>query len=249
VYAPSSSNGNAAGNTLEEAVLHGLLELVERDCVAIWWYNMLKKPSVDIESFGDIHVLKLLDVYNRLNRNVWVLDITNDIGIPTFVAVSSMKDKKKGNILMGFGCHLEARLGISRALVEMNQSLMVCQHSDDSVTRNWYQNATCEKLSYMVPDEELAVKRKEDYPQFRGNDVLKKILKCEKTLEQCGLEVLVLDQTRPSIGLPVVKVVVPGLRHFWPRFAPGRLYDVPVQMGWVQTPLQEEDLNPIPMFL
>jgi ribosomal protein S12 methylthiotransferase accessory factor len=60
---------------------------------------------------------------------------------------------------------------------------------------------------------------------------------------------LVLDQTRPDIGLPVVKVLVPGLRHFWARYAPGRLYDVPVQMGWLAQPLREEQLNPVPMFL
>ncbi|BAF60458.1 MAG: hypothetical protein K6T66_14980 [Peptococcaceae bacterium] len=48
--------------------------------------------------------------------------------------------------------------------------------------------------------------------------------------------------------MPVVKVVVPGLRHFWARFAPGRLYDVPAGMGWLKEPLREEDLNPIPMF-
>jgi len=58
-----------------------------------------------------------------------------------------------------------------------------------------------------------------------------------------------LDQTRPDVGLPVVKMVVPGLRHFWARFAPGRLYDVPVQMGLLQQPLAEAELNPIPMFL
>jgi oxazoline/thiazoline synthase len=43
-------------------------------------------------------------------------------------------------------------------------------------------------------------------------------------------------------------VIVPGLRHFWARFATGRLYDVPVQMGWLCAPLTEEQLNPIPMF-
>jgi ribosomal protein S12 methylthiotransferase accessory factor len=49
--------------------------------------------------------------------------------------------------------------------------------------------------------------------------------------------------------MPVVKVVVPGMRHFWPRFAPGRLYHVPVQLGWLPRPTDEGDLNPIPMFL
>ena len=45
------------------------------------------------------------------------------------------------------------------------------------------------------------------------------------------MEMLVLDQTRPDIGLPVVKVIVPGMRQFWARFAPGRLFDVPVALG------------------
>jgi ribosomal protein S12 methylthiotransferase accessory factor YcaO len=63
------------------------------------------------------------------------------------------------------------------------------------------------------------------------------------------MEMLVLDQTRPDIGLPVVKVIVPGLRHFWRRLGPGRLYDVPVKLGWLEKPLAEEKLNPIAVFL
>ena len=63
------------------------------------------------------------------------------------------------------------------------------------------------------------------------------------------MEVLVLDQTRPEIGLNVVRVIVPGLRHFWPRFAPGRLYDVPVKMQWLKQAQKESELNPIGMFL
>ena len=50
------------------------------------------------------------------------------------------------------------------------------------------------------------------------------------------------------MGLPVVKVVVPGLRHFWARYGSGRLYDVPVRMGQLPQPLTEEQLNPIPIF-
>ena len=61
------------------------------------------------------------------------------------------------------------------------------------------------------------------------------------------MELLVLDQTRPDIGMPVVRVVVPGLRHFWQRFAPGRLYDVPVEMGRCDSPLAEDELNPVPV--
>ena len=72
---------------------------------------------------------------------------------------------------------------------------------------------------------------------------------CQALVEGQGMEMMVLDQTRAEIGLPVVKVIVPGLRHFWARYAPGRLYDVPVRLGWLPAPTPEEELNPIPMFL
>ena len=47
----------------------------------------------------------------------------------------------------------------------------------------------------------------------------------------------------------MVKVVVPGMRHFWVRLAPGRLYDVPVELGWLEKPNEEAELNPIAMFI
>ena len=53
------SNGNAAGNTLEEAVLQGFLELVERDAVALWWYNRVQRPGVDLDSFDDPYLDRL----------------------------------------------------------------------------------------------------------------------------------------------------------------------------------------------
>ncbi len=63
------------------------------------------------------------------------------------------------------------------------------------------------------------------------------------------MEMLVLDQTRPDIGLRVAKVIVPGMRHMWKRFGAGRLYDAPVKMGWLKEPLTEEQLNPFPMWM
>ena len=87
------------------------------------------------------------------------------------------------------------------------------------------------------------------YLQRWTDDLRDDVLFCQELVEKNGMEMLVLDQTRPDIGLPVVKVIVPGLRHFWARFAPGRLYDVPVAQGWHPAPLSEEELNPVPMFL
>ena len=63
--------------------------------------------------------------------------------------------------------------------------------------------------------------------------------------QQAGVDFLVLDQTRPAIEAPLVRVIVPGLRHFYRGFAPGRVYNVPVNLRWCDRPLSEHELNAI----
>ena len=111
----------------------------------------------------------------------------------------------------------------------------------------WYKEATLANQPYLVPNSSLKPKVYLDYPEHYHSDLKQDVLSCVEIAASLGLETLVLDQTRPDIGLNVVKVIVPGLRHFWSRFAAGRLYDVPVQMGWLPEPLTEEQLNPVPM--
>jgi ribosomal protein S12 methylthiotransferase accessory factor len=89
----ADSNGNAAGNTLEEAILQGFMELVERDSVALWWYNRLKRPAVDLGSFDEPYLQALQDYYKTQQRDLWVLDITSDLNIPVFAAVSRRTDR------------------------------------------------------------------------------------------------------------------------------------------------------------
>jgi ribosomal protein S12 methylthiotransferase accessory factor len=67
---------------------------------------------------------------------------------------------------------------------------------------------------------------------------------CVEIARRAGLDFLVLDQTRADVEVPVVRVIVPGLRHFYRRFAPGRLYDVPVKLGLREHPTPEGDLTP-----
>jgi ribosomal protein S12 methylthiotransferase accessory factor len=72
---------------------------------------------------------------------------------------------------------------------------------------------------------------------------------CVDLARDHGLDVLVVDQSHPDVALAVARVVVPGLRHFWRRLGPGRLYDVPVRMGWLDAPLAEAQLNPLSVFI
>ena len=69
------------------------------------------------------------------------------------------------------------------------------------------------------------------YRAVEATDTREDVERCRALVEARGMEFLVLDQTRPDIGKPVTRVIVPGMRHFWARFAPGRLYDVSGQHG------------------
>lgn len=257
-FAMSCSNGGAAGNTIEEAILQGLLELIERDAVAIWWYNRLHKPGVAVESFGGSYLPDLADHYRRCyRRQAWALDLTSDLGIPVFVALSKVEGASEQAIHLGFGCHLDARIALERAFSEMTQMMAFAQYLEsngaaalnDPDTVNWLRSATVENQPYLVPDAGQPSSNLMTHRVQHSGDLLQDVDHCRAILEAQGMEVLVLDQTRAEIGMPVVKVVVPGLRHWWARFAPGRLYDVPVKMGWLNESLAEADLNPVRMFI
>ncbi len=252
-FCGGDSNGSAAGNTLEEAILQGFMELVERDCVALWWYNRIKRPAVDLDSFDEPYLLALKDYYQNQHRDLWVLDITNDLNIPCFAAFSRRTQGATEEILLGFGTHFDAKVAILRAVTEMNQTLGIDLDNgktkpDDPDWQYWLKEATLENQPYLVGDRNAPLKVYSDYPERCHDDLRQDVLTCIEIAAAQGMETLVLDQTRPDIGLNVVKVIIPGMRHFWSRFAPGRLYEVPVKMGWLPAPLTEEQLNPIPMF-
>lgn len=257
-YCWADSNGTAAGNSKEEAILQGFMELVERDCVALWWYNRVQRPAVDIDSFEQPYFQSLKQYYQSLDREFWVLDISNDFNIPAFAALSRRKNQTTEDIIYGFGAHFDPLMAITRALTEVNQVLpAVLSFNDDGSTnyscadelaKNWWQNATIKNQPYLLPDENLPPKTLNDYPQLGSNDLRDDVITCVDIAQERGLETLVLDQTRPDIGLNVVKVIVPGLRHFWKRWGKGRLYDLPVQLGQLARSRQENELNPYPIF-
>ena len=255
----ANSNGAAAGNTKEEAILQGFLEVVERDCAALWWYNAITRPAVNLDRFEEPYFQALKDHYQTLHRELWVLDITSDLNIPVFVAISRRTDTEIEDILFGFGAHFDPKIAILRALTEMNQMLYAVSWvapngnteypaDDGQGMVDWLKTATLANKPYLAPDTRLTPKVSADYPQLWGDDLRDDVMTCVEIAEKHGLEVLVLDQTRPDIGLNVVKVFVPGLRSFWNRFGPGRLYDIPVKMGWLPKPLTEEQLNPVSIF-
>ena len=253
----ATSSGNAAGNTVEEACLQAVLELIERDAVALWWYSRARRPGVALDSFDNPRIAALRRAYDAGHgREMWVLDLTSDFEIPVFAAMARRPDAESEAIVMGFGAHLDPHIALSRALSEMNQGLAgslarlrsgAAPSPDDRDAAHWERTATLANQSYLAPDAAVAPRRREDYRDASGDDLRDDVTTCQAALERRGLEMLVLDLTRPDVGMPVVKVIVPGLRPYAPRFAAGRLYDVPVRLGWIPAPLTEAQLNPLPM--
>jgi ribosomal protein S12 methylthiotransferase accessory factor len=251
----SDSNGCAAGSSLEDAVLQGLLELIERDAVALWWYNRTPLPGVDLESLRDPWVNELREVHAGLGREVWLLDVTADLGVPTMVAVSRRTDGgPREDIMFGFGAHLDPRVAVRRAFTELNQCMpSMCGPVDlselDVDMRRWIETTRLADHPWLAPDPSVPARDVLHHGHVHRPDLADDVRAIQHVLEAKGMELLVLDQTRPDIGLPVVRVVVPGLRHFWSRLAQGRLYEVPVQLGRLTRPRRCEELNPIPLFL
>ena len=248
-FCKADSNGNAAGNTLEEAILQGFFELVERDSVAIWWYNRLSRPGVDLSSFDEPYFIKLQQFYRELNRELWVIDLTADFGIPAFAGLSRRTVGSSERISVGFGAHLDPTIAILRALTEVSQvGLELDKIPDDRLngeSRDWMLGVTLETHPCLAPDASQPMKTANDYPKRWSDDIHVDVMTCVEIAKAVGLETLVLDQTRPDIGLNVVKVIIPGMRGLWSRLGPGRIYDVPVKLGWRTVPLAEAEMNPI----
>jgi oxazoline/thiazoline synthase len=235
-----NGNGVAAGLYLEEAILQGLFELVERDAVAIWWYNQLERPHVGPHMSQDPYMEKMKAEYQQQGWDLWVLDLTHDLAIPVYAALAQSRQDHRFSI--GFGCHLDAKLALYRALTELNQLF----DPQGQLRTPWDQSAMASDAFLFPHGTSEATPQDRSFP---SSDLRSDINECIHRLDRVGLEISVVDKSRPDTGIHVAHVIVPGLRHFWPRFGPGRLYTVPVAMGWRSSPLTEAMLNPIPLLV
>ncbi len=254
----ADSNGHAAGASREEAIVQGFCELAERDSVAIWWYNRIRRPALDLDALRDPYVDKLRSFYAELGRSLWVLDITTDLGVPAFAAVSHRLGHPVQDILIGFGAHLDAHMAAARALIEVNQFLPAAYErdaqgntvylEDDVAVLEWLRGAKIEEEPWLVPDPGLPSRTLSDYPGAAFTDLAEAVQCCLDRAAGADLDVVVVDQSQPDLDLNVVKVLAPGTRHFWRRLGPGRLYSVPARLGWLDQPRAEDAMNPKNVF-
>jgi thiazole/oxazole-forming peptide maturase SagD family component len=243
----ADSNGCAAGNTLEEAIVQGFLELVERDAYAIWWYNRSQRVEVDLSQFNDSYIRDLQTQLADAGRKLWVLDVTSDLGVPTYVAILHWMQNGQENIEFGSGAHFDPRIAMLRTLTELNQFLSIGLMGGGSGEKSSLDGTTPLRLQdhpFLTPSTNPTLQPGSCAKLGPLDNTRQQVDACVDIATRAGLDFLVLDQTRPDVEVPVVRVIVPGLRHFYRRFAPGRLYDVPVKLGLRDRPIPENELTP-----
>jgi ribosomal protein S12 methylthiotransferase accessory factor len=243
----ADSNGCAAGNTLEEAIVQGFLELVERDAYAIWWYNRSQRAAVDLSQINDSYVRDLHSQLADAGRRLWVLDVTSDLGVPTYVAILHWMQNGHENIEFGSGAHFDSRIALLRTLTELNQFLSIGLMGGGTGEKSSLDGTTplhLQDYPFLIPSGN-PVAETDPHAKFGPLETTRQQVDvCVDIARRAGLDFLVLDQTRPDVEVPVVRVIVPGLRHFYRRFGPGRLYDVPVKLSLRDQPMPESELTP-----
>jgi len=214
----SNTNGLASGNCIEESILHALCEVIERDAWSLAEISK-KVPNDLVIDTDDKHVNWLLDKFNDAGIDIYVKDITSDLGIPTFFAASDdVRDKDPTLLNMGVGTHMSPKVALLRALTEVAQSRLTQIYRNN---RNPSGAIIKRKLGYEkvkgMNKKWYDPSKKVGFSEFEPLDtpyLLDDIERMIEALAHNGFEnVCVVDLTKHDVDVPVVRVTVPGLEQ------------------------------------
>ena len=215
----ASTNGLASGNNTSEAVSHALCEVIERDATSIWHRlpaERQRASRVSLDTIMDESCRAVLDLLSRAGLAVAVWETTTDVGVPAFQCLLTDRTRRGDHLGEGAGCHPSREVALLRALTEAAQ------------VRTTYIVGSREDIEYLDYDPAVLDARRarvdallggpapvrdfEAGPR-RGFDAFDAevawLLDC---LRGAGIrQAVAVDLTRPEFGIPVVRVVVPGL--------------------------------------
>jgi ribosomal protein S12 methylthiotransferase accessory factor len=230
----ATSNGLASGNHLLEAISHGLCEVVERDATTLW-YQLDKKSQqhtrLDLQTVNDPGCRSVLDRYERAGISVAVWETTSDVGISSFLCMimETFDDPLRPLYpTAGMGCHPVRRISLLRALTEAAQSrLTAIAGSRDDLPRSDYErfrNIDLLEANRTRMEHEGLLHDFVVGPDW-NRDTFEEDVKWElERLRAVGIErVIAVDLTKKEFGIPVVRVVIPGLEGVssLPDYTPG----------------------------
>ncbi|MEM8915384.1 MAG: YcaO-like family protein, partial [Pseudomonadota bacterium] len=215
----ATTNGLASGNTLDEAVCHGLFEVIERDATTLWRLSdeaSQAKTSLDPASIDDPICRGLLDKFAAAEIDVAIWDVTTDVGIATFKCMIAGRNDGVGAPEVGAGTHLSREVALSRALTEAAQArtTYISGARDDITAEQYRKTVRDERLSFAreVIENQVPVRKFSDVPTTTTNSFADDLEVTVEALANVGIEeILMVDLTKPDIGVAVVRMVVPGL--------------------------------------
>lgn len=244
----TSTNGTAVAPTFEEAADRAMFELIERDAVAIWWYNRIVRPRIAPARVREACGSGLCEWLDDRRRRFHVIDVTSDIGVPVAAALSYEPD---GSLFAdGYAAGRTATEAIESAVLEMLQAEVSLGFMLQKAEHQARTTGVEDQSAFLKATRDINLLQ-EGFMQGAPSDDAPGMTETEYNAERAlagldekGIEIVIGNVTRPDIGVPTARALSPQLRDWRPRFAPGRLYDVPVAMGWLDEPNTEDTLNP-----
>jgi ribosomal protein S12 methylthiotransferase accessory factor len=268
-FAPSTSNGLAAGPSHAGAILSALCEVMERDAMLITWMNRL--PAVEIK-FDDSPSIsgRIYRHYAHFGVNLRAFLMPSDLPAATVMAISLEDDPARPANVVGLGCHPDPNIALLKALFEM------CQARPSEGTRfqtkppqgrlNKYEDVHTlddhsafmsqmerrEEFSFLWQSEET--RHVDELPNRSTGDAAQDVARCATELAAKGHRGAYAQLTTPDLAeydVHVVRVIVPGLQpvhfgHGQERLGGERLFTLPQQLGFGNNRRSEADLNPCP---
>ena len=217
----SNTNGLASGNRVEEAIFHGMMEVIERDAWSVFETKRKKAVEIDLGSIENPIIKELLDKFKKEGIDVKLVNLTSDIEAATIAAVSDDTVLKDPALLtLGVGTHLDPEIAVMRALTEVAQSRATQIHGtrEDTTRAVFMRKAGYERMKRMNKHwfgESGEVIDLGKIKNNAGNSFKEDIKTSMNLLEKAGFkDVLFVDLTREEIEIPVVRVIIPGLEVY-----------------------------------
>ena len=228
---PAGTNGLAGGNHLQEARAHALCEVIERDAVALWFHSTAPMRAARLVDLATIDHPDARDVLARLvaaGLDVWVWDVTSDLGVPAFLAAIIDRRDPTGHSGLGAGCHLSREVALLRALLEAAQVRLtyIAGARDDIPLRDYAAIAVHERTRQLraLAGDAAGGRDFATLSSLATEDLAQDVAVLLRRLAAADLtQVVEVELTRAELGIPVVRILVPGLEgpHDHPDYLPG----------------------------
>lgn len=217
----TTSNGLSSGNHMLEALIHGICEVIERDATTLWYLSDRESQarcSIDLSTVDDPECCQVLSKFGAAEIETLVWDITSDIEMPTFLCLITDRTSDPSQTQYtstGYGCHPYRNVALMRALTEAAQSrLTLIAGSRDDVFREEYEPVSFADVDSFrsLARERNSARRFSDVVSYQSTSFNEDLQTAITLLKGAGLDQLIMvDLTDPLIGIPVVRVIIPGL--------------------------------------